>query len=121
MGKDIEYRMSRDMEYRTRVAVIRTSIGSKESFKDFKEKGINKAKEIIVNQLGKEMRKLSYVELELLVQDELKDVKIRNWTDGWKIDAFMLGLGELELLDKKIKESEGMFSLLKEKSYFVQK
>jgi hypothetical protein len=113
--------MSREIEYRTRMAVIRTSIGSEESFKDFKEKGINKAKEIIVNQLAKEKHKLSYVELELLVQEKLKDVKIRDWTDAWKIDAFMLGLGELELLDKKIKESKGMFGLLKQKSYFMQK
>jgi hypothetical protein len=55
------------------------------------------------------------------VQEELKDVKIRDWTDAWKIEAFMLGLGELELLDKKIKESKGMFGLLKQKSYFMQK
>jgi hypothetical protein len=102
-----------ETEYRTRLAVIRTAIGSEEFFKDFVEKGINKAKEIIINLLEENTAGLSYGNLELLVRKALESIKIRNWTDAWKLDAFILALAELRLKEKKIKEIKGIFSLTK--------
>jgi hypothetical protein len=98
-----------EMEYRTRLAVIRTAIGSEESFKDFVAKGISKAKGIITNLLEKNTAGLSYGELELLVGKELESINIRNWTDAWKLDAFMLALAKLKLKEKKIREIKGIF------------
>jgi len=100
-----------EMEYRTRLAVIRTAIGSEELLKEFIEKGVNKAKEIITNLLKKNTFGLSYVDLELLIQKELEDINIRNWNDSWKIDAFMLALAGLELEEKKIKGIKGIYFL----------
>ena len=102
-----------DMEYRTRLAVIRTSIGSEEAFEDFIKKGINKAKEIIIKLLEKDTIGLSYVGLELLVREELASINIRNWADAWKSDAFMLAMAELECKENKIREINGIFSLVK--------
>jgi len=102
-----------EIEYRTRLVVIRTAIGSEESFKDFVKKGINRAKKIIADLLEKSTTGLSYGELEFFVKKELEGVNIRNWTDAWKSDAFMLALAELEIKENKIREINGIFSLIK--------
>jgi hypothetical protein len=100
----------KELEYRTRVVVMRTAIGSEEFYKDFIEQGVNRAKEIIIKSL--EQKKLSYVFLELITLKELENVEIRNWADSWKIDAFKFAIGGLELEDKKVKEENGIFSLI---------
>ncbi len=102
-----------EKEYRTRLMVIRTAIGSEEFFRDFIEKGVNKAKEIIVNVLKKNALGLSYGDLELFIKKELEAINIRGWTDAWKSDAFMLALAGLELEEKKIKETKGIYFLVK--------
>lgn len=98
-----------EMEYRTRVAVIRTAICSKEFLKEFMERGVDKAKEIIINLLEKNTSGLSYISLELFVIDALENVDIRGWNDSWILDAFTLALAGLELEEKKIKEIKGIY------------
>ncbi len=102
-----------EMEYKTRLMVIRTAIGPEEFFKDFMEKGVNKAKEIITNLLKKNTFGLSYDDLELLVKKGLESINIRDWADVWKSDAFMLALAGLELEEKKIKGTKGIYFLSK--------
>jgi len=100
-----------EIEYRTRLAVIRTAIGPEEYFEDFMERGVKRAKEIITSLLKENSSGLSYGELELLVGKELESVNIRSWTDAWKLDAFMLALAGLELEEKKINERKGIYFL----------
>jgi len=101
-----------EREYRVRLVIIRTATPQKQ-FKVFMEKGIAKAKKIIVSSLKKNIRGLEYGVLEKLVKQGLEGVSINNWNNAWKIDAFMLALAGLELEDKKIKRTKGIFSLNK--------